>query len=121
RPAATTSPASLGGDGGSSDDGLTLYLAQMGVIPLLDPTQEREVAARLDAARRRYRRAALWNCGNRGTDAPWPGMPAGSECAVAPSRTSSSPPSKGNPRGGDRPAFARVCNPRHAPMSVAWL
>jgi RNA polymerase primary sigma factor len=33
----------------------------MGSIPLLDRQQELELATRLDRARRRYRRAALWN------------------------------------------------------------
>jgi RNA polymerase primary sigma factor len=48
---------------GSPGDGLTLYLKQMGSIPLLDRQQEVELATQLDTARRRYRHAALWNWG----------------------------------------------------------
>jgi RNA polymerase primary sigma factor len=44
-----------------TDEGLGLYLRQMGSIPLLNRKQELELATRLDAARRRYRRAGLWN------------------------------------------------------------
>jgi RNA polymerase primary sigma factor len=46
---------------GSGDDTLALYLRQMGAIPLLNRKQELELAVRLEAARRRYRHAALWN------------------------------------------------------------
>jgi RNA polymerase primary sigma factor len=47
----------------STDDGLTVYLKQMGSIPLLNRKQELELVTRLDTARRRYRHAALWNWG----------------------------------------------------------
>jgi RNA polymerase primary sigma factor len=43
------------------DDGLGLYLKQMGSIPLLNRGQELEVVTRLDSARQRYRHAAFWN------------------------------------------------------------
>lgn len=43
------------------DNGLGLYLNQMGSIPLLDRQKEIELAMRLDRVRRRYRRAAFWN------------------------------------------------------------
>jgi RNA polymerase primary sigma factor len=43
----------------SADDPLGLYLRQMGSIPLLNRQQELELAKRLEAARTRYRRAAL--------------------------------------------------------------
>ena len=42
-----------------ADDALTTYLKQMGAIPMLRPQQERRLVRRLDAARRRYRRAVL--------------------------------------------------------------
>jgi RNA polymerase primary sigma factor len=45
----------------SADDGLALYLKQMGSIPLLSRRQELELVAQLDSARRRYRQAAFWN------------------------------------------------------------
>jgi RNA polymerase primary sigma factor len=44
-----------------ADDALSLYLRQMGLIPLLKPEQEVKLAQELDLARRRYRRAALAN------------------------------------------------------------
>jgi RNA polymerase primary sigma factor len=47
----------------AGDDEMTLYLKQMGSIPLLDRCQELELATRLDTARRRYRHAVLWNWG----------------------------------------------------------
>ncbi len=50
-------------NGQSSEDGLGVYLKQMGSIPLLDRQQELELVTRLDLTRRRYRRAALWNWG----------------------------------------------------------
>jgi RNA polymerase primary sigma factor len=52
-----------GEDGGYADDGLTLYLEQMGATALLDRRQELELVTRLDLARRRYRHAALWSWG----------------------------------------------------------
>jgi RNA polymerase primary sigma factor len=45
------------------DEGLSLYLKQMGSIPLLNRGQELELVKRLDVARQRYRHAALWNWG----------------------------------------------------------
>jgi RNA polymerase primary sigma factor len=45
------------------DDSLTLYLKQMASIRLLNRQEERDLATRLDIARRRYRHAALWNWG----------------------------------------------------------
>jgi RNA polymerase primary sigma factor len=47
--------------GGGVDDALGLYLKQMGSIPLLSRSLELELAIRLENARRRYRRAALFN------------------------------------------------------------
>src|SRR5262245_9402784 len=47
------------GEGAAVGDVLGLYLQQMGAIPLLDRDEERELAERLDVARRRYRRAVL--------------------------------------------------------------
>jgi hypothetical protein len=47
----------------SPDDGLSLYLNQIGSIPLLHRRQELEQVTRLDIARRRYRHAAFWNGG----------------------------------------------------------
>jgi len=44
-----------------ADDSLGLYLKQMGAIPLLNRQQELALARRLEAARRRFRRSALWN------------------------------------------------------------
>ena len=49
------------GDNPFTDDALSLYLKQMGTIPLLNRQQEFALAARLERARRRYRRAALSN------------------------------------------------------------
>jgi RNA polymerase primary sigma factor len=43
------------------DDALGLYLKQMGSIPLLSRDRELALAIRLEDARRRYRRAALFN------------------------------------------------------------
>jgi RNA polymerase primary sigma factor len=43
------------------DDALSLYLREMGAIPMLKASQERALAQRLERLRRRYRRAALWN------------------------------------------------------------
>jgi RNA polymerase primary sigma factor len=45
----------------AADDPLSLYLQQMGSIPLLSRTQELELAQRLERLRARYRHAALWN------------------------------------------------------------
>jgi hypothetical protein len=50
-------------DAQSSEDGLGVYLKQMGSIPLLDRQQELELGTRLDVTRRRYRRAAFWHWG----------------------------------------------------------
>jgi RNA polymerase primary sigma factor len=43
------------------DDALGLYLRQMGSIPLLNREQELRLARRLESARKRFRRAALFN------------------------------------------------------------
>jgi RNA polymerase primary sigma factor len=48
-------------DGVRADDALSLYLKQMGAIPLLGRDRELEVARRLEILRQRYRRAALAN------------------------------------------------------------
>src|SRR5262249_51584429 len=56
-PTGANKPA--GGDGSSSDDGLTMYLKQMGTVPLLKPAQERDLTQSLETARRRYRRAVF--------------------------------------------------------------
>jgi RNA polymerase primary sigma factor len=53
--------AGAGGDGASADDALTMYLKQMGSIPLLKPAQERDLTQRLDRARQRYRHAVFAN------------------------------------------------------------
>jgi RNA polymerase primary sigma factor len=45
------------------DDGMSLYLKQMGSIRRLNRQQELELVTRLDSARRRYRHAAFWNWG----------------------------------------------------------
>jgi RNA polymerase primary sigma factor len=50
-------------DGVRADDALSLYLKQMGAIPMLGRDRELEVARRLENLRRRYRRAALANWG----------------------------------------------------------
>jgi RNA polymerase primary sigma factor len=42
-----------------ADDALTIYLKEMGSIPMLRPEQELRLVRRLDSARRRYRRAVL--------------------------------------------------------------
>src|SRR5262249_6074042 len=55
--AETTAEANVHG----ADDSLGLYLRQMGAIPLLTRQQELELARRLEKARQRFRRAALWN------------------------------------------------------------
>src|SRR5438874_7031653 len=46
---------------GGADDALGLYLKQMGAIPLLTRAKELALAERLETARRRYRRAVLFN------------------------------------------------------------
>src|SRR5262245_57782202 len=46
---------------GGADDALGLYLKQMGAIPLLNRDKELALALRLETARARYRRAALFN------------------------------------------------------------
>src|SRR5581483_3646616 len=48
-------------DTAAADDVLGTYLQQMGAIPLLNRDEELAMSQGLDAARRRYRRAALWN------------------------------------------------------------
>lgn len=56
-------PISIADDDGigGPDDSLGLYLRQMGSIPLLSRAQELTLAKRLETARQRFRRAALWN------------------------------------------------------------
>jgi RNA polymerase primary sigma factor len=46
--------------GGGADDALGLYLRQMGSIPLLKRDQEIEIAQRLEVARARFRKTALY-------------------------------------------------------------
>ena len=58
---ARSRPTSTGEDSTSADDALTLYLKQMGAIPLLKPQQEKVLTEELEVARRRYRRAVLHN------------------------------------------------------------
>jgi RNA polymerase primary sigma factor len=53
----SSSPSFAGG----ADDALGLYLKQMGAIPLLTRAKELALAERLERARRRYRRAVLFN------------------------------------------------------------
>jgi RNA polymerase primary sigma factor len=48
-------------DNHGADDALGLYLRQMGAIPLLNRQQELSLASRLEAKRKRFRRAALCN------------------------------------------------------------
>jgi RNA polymerase primary sigma factor len=48
-------------DSNSPDDALGLYLRQMGAIPLLTREQELALARRLETARGRYRKAALYS------------------------------------------------------------
>jgi RNA polymerase primary sigma factor len=45
----------------SAVDPFTVYLQQMGSVPMLTRPQELELTARVDRLRRRYRRAALWS------------------------------------------------------------
>jgi RNA polymerase primary sigma factor len=52
-------PAASDEDGGN--DALSVYLRQMGAIPLLSRDEEIELTGRLDRLRQRYRRSALWN------------------------------------------------------------
>ena len=59
-PAAHETAAPLDTHGGV-DDALGLYLKQMGSIPLLNRDRELALALRLETARRRYRRAVLFN------------------------------------------------------------
>jgi RNA polymerase primary sigma factor len=47
----------------STTDPFGLYLRQMGSIPMLNRQEERELTARLERLRRRFRRAALWSAG----------------------------------------------------------
>jgi len=46
---------------GGADDALGLYLKQMGAIPLLSREKELALAIQLETARKRYRRAVLFN------------------------------------------------------------
>jgi RNA polymerase primary sigma factor len=55
----SAAPAASDDEGGN--DALSVYLRQMGAIPLLNREQEIELTGRLDRLRQRYRRAALWN------------------------------------------------------------
>lgn len=57
----STPAARIDEDQSSPEGGLNLYLKEMGSVPLLNRAQELELVTRLDIARRRYRRAALWN------------------------------------------------------------
>jgi RNA polymerase primary sigma factor len=58
-------PAAAAESGGQTgaDDTLSLYLHEMGSIPMLKPAEELALGRRLEHLRRRYRRAALWNWG----------------------------------------------------------
>ncbi len=58
---AAPAPAEASEDAHSPDDALGLYLRQMGAIPLLNREQELTLARRLETARKRYRRAALFS------------------------------------------------------------
>ena len=53
-----------GKGGPATDDGLTLYLQQMGSVPLLKRDQEIELAQRLERLRNRFRRAVLFSWGS---------------------------------------------------------
>src|SRR5262245_17149518 len=44
-----------------ADDALSLYLKQMGAIRLLSREEEVELSGRLERARRRFRRAAMYS------------------------------------------------------------
>jgi RNA polymerase primary sigma factor len=59
----TYTPAAPAGSGenDTANDALSLYLKQMGSIPLLSHDEEIELTNRLDRLKRRYRRAAFWN------------------------------------------------------------
>jgi RNA polymerase primary sigma factor len=57
-------PETVLGESAEAADVLGLYLQQMGSIPLLNRKQEIELTRRLDAVRRRFRRAALWSWGS---------------------------------------------------------
>jgi RNA polymerase primary sigma factor len=59
RPAEEAPQAGTDEEGGN--DALSVYLRQMGAIPLLSRDEEVELTSRLDRLRQRYRRAALWN------------------------------------------------------------
>lgn len=48
-------------EGDFVDDPFTLYLQQMGSIPLLTRSQELALAEKVDRLRQRYRRAAFWS------------------------------------------------------------
>jgi RNA polymerase primary sigma factor len=56
-------PETVLGEAANAEDALGLYLQQMGSIPLLNRSQESELAQRLDRARQRFRHAALCNWG----------------------------------------------------------
>jgi RNA polymerase primary sigma factor len=56
---AEAEPVAAGDSHGGADDALGLYLRQMGAIPLLNRAQELALATRLEAARVRFRHAAL--------------------------------------------------------------
>src|SRR5947208_16671335 len=58
---AVAEEGSTGHGGGGADDALGLYLKQMGAIPLLNREKELTLATKLERARRRYRRAVLFN------------------------------------------------------------
>ena len=58
-----TRTSAVSQESASADDALTLYLKQMGSIPLLKPEQEKALTEELEVARQRYRRAALHNWG----------------------------------------------------------
>ncbi len=58
---AEEAPAADGDEGDAGNDALSVYLRQMGAIPLLSRAEEVELTSRLDRLRQRYRRAALWN------------------------------------------------------------
>jgi RNA polymerase primary sigma factor len=52
---------SAGTQATGGDETLGLYLQEMGSIPMLNRTEELALAQRLEALRRRFRGAALWN------------------------------------------------------------
>jgi RNA polymerase primary sigma factor len=56
-----TRPGKAEAESVTGDDTLGLYLQQMGAISLLTRDEELTLSKRLEVARSRYRRAALWN------------------------------------------------------------